>query len=163
MVHQLLTARQPLFSGAELKVMIFVLVGLAVFSVLIMTYLRNREDSKRKEAAFIKILLDEKSLSVPKVLAIEVIDALSSPEVKNIVVDIYKNNENPEWVDLIIRKRGFEEDESVTDFHYLLAKAALSYDSENPKNSIELKNRLDDFIVTASGRNYGEVILKYLL
>lgn len=164
MSHQLLTTEQPPFSRAELVAMIFILVGLAVFSVLFVAYLRSREDSERMGRVFVKILLYEANLSVPKYLAIEIIDALNSPEVEDIVVDIYKNNENPEWVDLIIRRRGFEEDEESADFHYLIAKTTLSYKSDDDqKRPIELKGRFDNFIATASGRNYGEVILKYLL
>ena len=160
----MLAIKQTPFSKAELVAVIFIFVGLAAFSVLFVAYLKGREDAERIENAFVKILLYEKSLSIPKYLAVEVIDALGLPETKEIVVDIYRNDENRDWVDLIIRKRGFEEDEESADFHYLLAKTALSYKSDKIQNgSTGIKDRFDNFIITASGRNYGEVILKYLL
>lgn len=154
-------ASQTLFSKASVVLLI---VGIVIILMLLMAYIKDRDNYTRVKNTFVRILLNEKRLSVPNHLAIEVIDALGSPQIDNIVVDIYRNHENCGWVDLVIRNRGLGEQEDDNDLSNLIAKAALSYDTDEQQVSQEsVKERVDSFVATASGKNYGEVILKYLL
>ena len=102
--------------------------------VTLIAKMRTKTEMKRIKHAFVTTLLNERHLSIPKSLAVEMLDALSAPVTDDLVVELYKNRENENWVDLIIRS------------------------CQEPESE-----RMDGFIANVTKRNFGEVIMRYLL
>ena len=118
------------YLAAAVAICAVIVIAVAVLVVKIKT----KAEMKRIKHAFVTTLLNERYLSIPKPLAVEMLDALSAPVADDIVVEVYKNRENESWVDLIIRS------------------------CQEPESE-----RMDGFIANATKRNFGEVIMRHLL
>ncbi len=109
--------------------------AIIIIAVVVLTArIKTKSEMKRIKHAFVTTLLNERHLSIPKPLAVEILDALNAPVTNDIVVELYKNRENENWVDLIIRS------------------------CQEPESE-----RMDGFIANVTKRNFGEVIMRHLL
>ncbi len=114
--------------------MLFATFILMIVIAHIVAIVRINWELRRLSSLYVQILRNETELSLPKLLAAELIDTLGRPDMRDMVIEIYKNHKKDDWVDLRIKYHNEDEGE-----------------------------KMDDLVAVATDRNFGEVIMRYLL
>lgn len=92
------------FSTRYSFVILFVIVIILFLFLAIRLYRTGAQEYARKKSMYVAILLNEDAISLPIILAIELVEALSEPEANDVAIEIYRNQEKNGWIDLKFKR-----------------------------------------------------------